>query len=689
MRIFRHGRRACYTWDVIPSAALAGLSLAVAALLGLGVAGLGVRRPSLVRLHAWAIAAVCALGLALDLLALAAGAPPARLELPLGLPGTGTVLALDGLSGFFLLLPLGLGVATSAALAEEPRAAVRPLFPVFLAAMLLALLAADAFSLAVGTAAMSCAAAGLMLSRPGDPACRAAALRTLGIAACGTLCLVAALALLAEPSGAWTFAAMRAAPPSGWHAAAVLVLAVTGMGAGAGLVPLHLWLPPAHAAASGPAAALISGAMTKVALAVLIRLLFDLCGPATPVWWGAPLLVLGAAGAVLGALRAALEDDLKAALACATIANVGLMAIGLGLALAARAVDLSALAALALAGTALLALAHGLAGAALLLAAGAVLRGAGTRSLARLGGLFARMPQTALCALAAMTSLAILPPSAGFAGVWLLFQAALGAPRVGGLAWQTLVSLAVALMALTVALSAAAAVRLFGATFLGRPRTPRTAAAEEPGPATRAALAGLAALSLLVGLLPGMVPGLAAPLLARFASATLDDRTGWLLLAARADRPGYAALGLAVLLAAGAALAFALRRRIGSNAETGPAWEGGFQAPPAWLPFGDPATQISAAGFSQPLRRTFGAALLGARERLDRPAPGETRPARLEVTLADPVERWLCAPGRAVLAALVRRADRFADLTIRQLLGVMFATLVLFLLAVALAGLLR
>lgn len=673
---------------MISSAALAGLSLTVAALFGLGLAGACLPRPRAARICAPGSAILCAAGLVLDLLYLLAGAPPVALTLPLGLPGAATALALDGLSGFFLLLPLGLGVAASAAMQAEPPEIPLPFFPVFLGAMLLALLAGDGFALALGFETMSLAACCLMLGHTGqdgaeDEAARSAALLCFGVAAFGGLCLIAALALLAADAGGWSFAAMRAHPPAGWRAGLVLVLALAGPGSKAGLAPLHVWLPPAHAAAPGPVSALMSGAMTKVALCVLIRLLFDLCGPATPGWWGVPLLVLGAAGAVLGALRANLEDDLKAVLACSTVENIGLMAIGLGLALAARAVDLSSLASLALAGVVLQALAHGLFKGTLFLAAGAVLRGAGTRALARLGGLIARMPLTAVCALAAAASLAGLPPSAGFAGEWLLFQAALGAPRVGGLAWQTLVCLAVALMALTAALAAAAAVRLFGAVFLGRPRTPRTAAAEEAGPGTRWALAGLTLASAAAGLFPGAVLRLADPLLVRLTSTSVADRAGWFLLAPQAERPGYLALAVLALLAIGLGLVALLRRGAAAGAETGAAWECGFNAPPAWLPFGDPATQVSAAGFAQPLRRALGVALLGARVRVDMPAPGETRPARLEASFTDPAERWIFAPLAAARAALSQIADRLQALTIRRILCLMFAVLVLFLVAVA------
>ena len=116
----------------------------------------------------------------------------------------------------------------------------------------------------------------------------------------------------------------------------VLLLVLAGAGSKAGLAPLHVWLPPAQTAAPAHVSALMSGAMTKVAIYVLIRLVFDLCGPAQPLWWGVPLLAMGAASAVLGGLRATLELDLKSVLACSTIENVGLIVIGLGARAVAR-----------------------------------------------------------------------------------------------------------------------------------------------------------------------------------------------------------------------------------------------------------------------------------------------------------------------------------------------------------------
>ena len=107
----------------------------------------------------------------------------------------------------------------------------------------------------------------------------------MAIALFGAACLIPAFALLAPatPCGLdFRFEALRMAAPEGWRANLVLVLVLLGAGSKAGLAPLHTWLPLAHPAAPSHVSALMSGAMTKVALYVLIRLLLDLCGPVQP-----------------------------------------------------------------------------------------------------------------------------------------------------------------------------------------------------------------------------------------------------------------------------------------------------------------------------------------------------------------------------------------------------------------------
>ncbi|MCZ8142542.1 MAG: proton-conducting transporter membrane subunit [Acetobacteraceae bacterium] len=608
-------------------------------------------------------------------------AAPAALASPFGPPWGAMRLALDPLSAWFLLI-LGLcGVAASAFAfghvkeAEAPRRLVP--YPLFVAGMALTLLAADGFTLVLGFELMSFASWVLVAHEHENAENRRAARLYLGFAALGGAALILCFGLLAAGASAGAgFAALRAAPPDGLRALAILLLVVIGAGSKAGLVPLHVWLPLAHPAAPSHVSALMSAAMTKVALYVLARVVFDLAGPAQPLFWGAVLMALGIASAIMGALRAAMEEDTKTLLACSTIENIGLITLGLGLALAFRAADLGALAAVA-AGAALLhALNHAMFKTLLFLGAGEVLYGAASRRMDRLGGLIHAMPWTAGLVLLGAAAAAALPPLSGFASEWLLLQALMAAWRVGDLAFQIGAAAATALAALAVALSAAAMLRFYGMVFLGRPRSPRAAGATELSGVARAALILPAALTVIFGLTPGFMLELAAPALRLLTGAGAGlSALGGVTVTVSEGGAGYAPLIVFVLLLllGGGVVWFA--RRQAPGIARGPAWDCGFIAPPHHLPFGDPATQVSAAGMAQPLRRMLGKTLLAAREAVEMPPPGNTAPARLQAGFHDPVLALISGPLPRARNRLAALAERLRDFSLRQCLGLGFAVL--------------
>ncbi|SDD76550.1 proton-conducting transporter transmembrane domain-containing protein [Belnapia rosea] len=603
---------------------------------------------------------------------MAFGLPEEPLRLPFGPAWAGMSLAMDGLSAWFLLL-LGLaGVATSLfALGGAPRGLVA--WPIFLGAMALALLAADGFTLLLGFEAMSLASWALVALDHREAGNRAAARLYLIVAALAAACLLPCFGLL----GAMDFAAIRAAPPEGWRAVAVLALGLVGAGAKAGLVPLHAWLPLAHPAAPSHVSALMSGAMTKVALYVMARLLLDLCGPVQPGWWGLPLLVLGVASAVLGALRANLEEDTKVLLACSTIENVGLVVVGLGLALLFRGADLGAMAALA-AGAALLhAMAHGLFKTLLFLVAGAIQHAAGSRRLDRLGGLIHAMPRTALAAAIGLGAAAGLPPLSGFASEWLLLQSLLAGWRLGEIGLQMAAAAALALAAMAVALAAAAMLRFFGLVFLGRPRSPRGAGAREMGRLQVVAMLLPAGLTVLLGLFPALALELAGEGIRQLVGPMVRPPVIGLALGAGEGHSTYAPLAVALLIGLALMLLWAVVRwRSPAIADRGPVWNGGFIDPPAELIFGDPLSQPSAAGMAQPLRRMLGGTLLAARERVTLPPPGDPRPARLEAGFEDRIGMAPLTPAARIRDAVAAQVERLRSLTIRGSLSLVFATLV-------------
>ena len=496
----------------------------------------------------------------------------------------GGSLAVDPLTAFFVLLP---GIAGIAAACGQLGGPSPGLLPATLAAALLVVLAADARIVVLAVACFALACSGW------QP-------RLASLA--GVFLLAAAFAVLSVGTGS-SFALMRAAPPEGMRAAAVLVLTLLGLAPLMGWVPWHrpflaLQSPGLPLAALGPA----------LGLYLATRVLADLCGPATPGWWGLPLLLVGAASAGFGVVAALRAPVFGGVLAGLSVQHGGWMLAGLGVAAVARSADVLPLATLALGGAMLHAVNHTVFASLAAVSAEAAVTGAGSQTLDRLGGLAARMPVVAAGMLVAGLSLALLPLGAGFASGWMVLQALFAAPRIGGLPMQLVVAVCVAALGLSAGFGAAAVIRMGGVAFLGRPRTPRAAAADDAGRARRGTILGLAGLCGLMGLFPGLVLRLTGDAQHWVTSAGLDGQGDWAGVRTQLDSPGYLPLGLVALMAVGLG-AIALLGRTGRlpSPQVAAAWEDGFAAPPAWMPFGDPATQVNAAALAatlpaQPLR---------------------------------------------------------------------------------------
>lgn len=631
------------------------------------------------------VLAVCALLAAIASTHLLTGpVQPAALTLPIGLPWIGARFRIDALSAFFLIvINLGGAIASLYALGygrhEEAPGRVVPFYPAFLAGMNGVLLADDAFSFLVSWEFMSLSSWALVIAHHREAENRRAGYVYIVMASFGTLALLLAFALLAGPSGGYGFAEIRATGVRpDWLPSLVLVLAMLGAGSKAGLAPLHVWLPLAHPAAPSHVSALMSGVMTKVAVYGFIRIVLDLAGP--PVWWwGLLVMVVGATTAVLGVLTATQQRDIKQLLAYSTIENVGIVFIGLGLALAFKSNAMPAAAALAMTAALLHVLNHALFKSLLFFGAGAVLNATGERDLEKLGGLIHRMPQTAVLMLGGCLAISALPPLNGFVSEWLTFQAILLSPELPQWGLRLAVPAAGGMLALGAALSAATFVRMFGIAFLGRPRSPAAADAQEVDLFSRAGMAILLLLCLGLGTLPGYAIDALSPAVSQVVGRAMPMQAAapWATIAPIAEsRSTYSGLlvfgfiALTALLTAELIHLFASRKL-----RRAPPWDCGF-------PNSDPATQYTASSFAEPLRRVFANAF-AARPRVDMPAPGDNRPARLDVPLRDRIWDVLYAPIGGAVGAAAQLLNHFQFLTIRRYLSLVFGSLVLLLLGVA------
>jgi hydrogenase-4 component B len=658
----------------------------IAALLAIGVAAIAMlrwpRASTVVYAAALMISAI-ALLLAGRALILPEGLGTS-LRLPLGLPWLGAHFRLDALSAFFLVV-LNLGGATASLYGlgygshEESPGRVLPFFPAFLAGMNLVVLASDAFTFLFAWEFMSLSSWSLVMAQHRRAGNARAAYIYLLMASFGTLALLLAFGLLAGPIGGYTFADMRAVAPAGLMGAAVLGLALVGAGSKAGIVPLHVWLPLAHPAAPSHVSALMSGVMTKVAVYGFVRIVFDLLG--TPAWWwGALVALLGGVTAVMGVLHALMEHDLKRLLAYHTVENIGIIFIGLGLALAFEANGMAAAAALATTAALFHVFNHSLFKSLLFFGAGAVLTATGERDMEKLGGLIHRMPRTAFVFLVGSAAISALPPFNGFVSEWLTFQAILLSPALPQWLLKFLVPATGALLALSAALAAACFVKAFGVSFLGRPRSDAARDAVETDRYSLAAMYVLAALCLLAGILPGYFIDALAPVTQSLSGAHLPEQhqLDWLTIVPVAQsRSSYNGLLLFFFIALAAGLgAEAIHRWASDRSRRSAPWDCGFPDP-------SPATQYTAGSFSQPIRRVFGAVLFRAREDVRIPRPGSLEAAQLHVRLRDVLWDTFYVPTATAVGFVADLLNKVQFLTIRAYLTLVFGALVVLLMVLA------
>lgn len=419
--------------------------------------------------------------------------------MPWHVPGGNILLRIDSLAAVFLLVIFmiaGLGSVYGLAywpVRAQPRTAarLRCFFAVMTIGMALVVCAAHTIFFLVAWEVMAVAAFFLVATDDETPAVRRAAWVYLVATHAGTACLVAAFAFLHTLTGNY----LLQPPPTPAGASVVFMLALIGFGMKAGIVPLHFWLPAAHASAPSHVSALMSGVMLKIGIYGMFRISTLVAVP--PLWWGTLLVSLGAVSAVVGIALAAAQTDLKRALAYSSIENIGIIGLGLGLALTGRSMQQPLWVALGFGGSIYHILSHGCFKSLLFLASGNVAHAAHTRDMDRLGGLFRRMPYTANLFIVGALAASGVPLLNGFIGEWLIALGLLHTLRNA-----SLLSFALPALALAAALALASFVRLTGTTFLGAPRTKAAAEACESAPLMLAPMIVLAAACIVLGIWP-------------------------------------------------------------------------------------------------------------------------------------------------------------------------------------------
>ena len=215
-----------------------------------------------------------------------------------------------------------------------------------------------------------------------------------------------------------------------------LALMVLGIGIKMALFPLHGWLPDAYTYASSTSSAIIAPTATKVGAYVLLRVLFFVFGvsfvtktvPITNI-----IMWLAAIGIIYGSIMAIAQKELKRMLAYSSIAQVGYIGLGIGLANP-----------WGLIGAVLHVLNHAFMKACLFLVAGNFRYKLGHSNIFKLeDSIGKKMPWTMAAFTAAALSMVGLPPLAGFFSKWYL---ALGTIKSASTSWTGWIFLVVILV---------------------------------------------------------------------------------------------------------------------------------------------------------------------------------------------------------------------------------------------------
>ena len=509
-------------------------------------------------------------------------------------------LGVDGLTAFFLGT---LGLIAAPALVYsirylEPDAkgrAVAVLTACFVLALALVVCARDPLTFLLGWELMTILSAAVVLvARGGGPDARRTVFTYASITHLAGAGTWISILLLAE---AGAFGGAQAISTGSGLQLAIALAALIGMGAKAGLMPLHVWLPRTHPIAPAPVSALMSGVMIKVAIYGLVRVLVDWVG-VLPSWFGVLVLGLGALSAVGGVLYAIFQHDLKRLLALHSIENVGIIVLGLGACLVLRARGADTWAAFALGAALLHTLNHAVFKSLLFLGAGAFERAVGSLELDRLGGLLRRMPWTGGAFLVGAMAIAGLPPLNGFSSEWLTLQSLLHVSAYGGLGDGMAGAVALAALGATVGLAVFCFVKVVGLVLLGRPRRDAVAAAVEAPRLMWGAIVFLALACVVLGLAPGLLFGLLAGLAPWPAAA--PTHVG-LHLPGTGSLP---TLGIALVLAGLTAGLVLMRGR--RSAAPAPTWASGQLV--------ESRLDWTSAGFTKPLRLVLEAVLRPQRE---------------------------------------------------------------------------
>lgn len=573
------------------------------------------------------------------------------LFLPWNIPYGSFSIGLDPLSAFFLLPVLGLsGLAaiygTEYLTAYYGKYSIRGhwfFYNLLVCSMAMVLVARNALLFLIVWELMSVASFFLVTFDHKKESVQDAGWTYLVATHLGGAVLFAFFVLLGRDSGSFEFERIYAfgTPAS---AGVLFILAIVGFGAKAGFLPLHVWLPEAHPAAPSHVSALMSGVMIKTGIYGLLRALTFLGPPSA--WWGYALIVIGLTSGIIGVLFALAQHDLKRLLAYHSVENIGIITLGLGVAVIGTSTGIPALAVLGFGGGLLHVVNHAIFKGLLFLGAGSVFHATGTREIDFLGGLFKKMPWTGTTFFMGAAAICGLPPLNGFISEFLIYMGAFRGSILNSPAVVLPLSAVIAGLALIGGLAVACFTKAFGIIFLGEPRRSKPVQIHEAKWEMVLPMVVLAAGCLLIGLFSPLAIKFMAPVIEQLVPLSRPVVHRELTMAleelSTVSRSAFGLLFLAAVLAL-------IRRRLLSarSVQTETTWDCGYAQISSRM-------QYTASSFAQPLVDFF-RLLLRTDRRLSKPGGLFPRSAALHTATPDIFREKIFAPVfRSILWGLSR-----------------------------------
>jgi len=369
------------------------------------------------------------------------------------------------------------------------------------AGMAILIVSKHAMAFLIGWEIMALSAFFLMTAEDNRRESRFAGLVYLMATHVGTIALFALFSLWKDATGSYMLTPVESGTISFTMMNILFFIALLGFGIKAGAMPFHFWLPSAHATAPTHVSAMLSGVVLKMGVYGLIRWLSLF--PSPPYAWGSIIIFIGFISGLFGVVFAIAQHDVKRLLAYHSVENIGIIFIGIGIALLGRATGMMEITILGLAGALLHVWNHSFFKSLLFYCAGAVVYATHTRKIDMLGGLAKKMPQTALWFLIGAIAICGLPPLNGFVSELFIYfglfkmvmhdvsdlTAALGVPVLGMIG----------------ALAAACFIKVFGTVFLGSPRSSLANNVHEPAVTMRSSMVVLVIVCAIIGVFPFLI----------------------------------------------------------------------------------------------------------------------------------------------------------------------------------------